>query len=73
MKNKVIILSLFTVSVIIASCNSTKPVIVGENEDNTEAKKHETEREKVEKEVIMRQPVKQSVMKPQQIKIQEVK
>ena len=67
------ILSLFAVSIVIASCNSTKPVMVGENEDNTAAKKHEVERENVEKEVIMRQPVKQPVMKPQQIKIQEVK
>ncbi|HRO75565.1 MAG TPA: hypothetical protein PLP27_05410 [Crocinitomicaceae bacterium] len=32
MKNNVIILSLLTVSIVIASCNSTKPVIVGENE-----------------------------------------
>lgn len=73
MKNKVIILSLLAMSILTTSCNSTKPVMVGENEDNTEAKKHETEREKVEKEVIMRQPVKQSVMKPQQFKVQEVK
>lgn len=66
MKNKVIILSLFTVSVLMASCNSTKPVMVGENEVSPSYTQENTQQTPTEKPIILT-PAQSFEVKPQKV------